>query len=115
MNNAIETDKASVNGEEKSTLTITYVLFGSALVFGITAIVGVILAHIQKGKCSDPILKSHYQWLIKTFWFGMLWSIIGYATIIIWVGFIVLFATWVWWIYRVVKGAISMGNHKAMY
>jgi len=45
----------------------------------------------------------------------MLWSIIGYATIIIWVGFIVLFATWVWWIYRVIKGAISMGNHKAMY
>ncbi|MCC6887980.1 MAG: hypothetical protein IT536_05530, partial [Hyphomicrobiales bacterium] len=39
---------------------VVYVLYFSAYFVGLTAIVGVIIAHVQGGS-GDPLLDSHYQ------------------------------------------------------
>jgi cytochrome c biogenesis protein ResB len=61
-------------------------------VIGISGIVGIVLAHLNRGK-SEAWLESHYTWAIRTFWLGLLGSpssasllffvIIGMFTIIL--------------------------------
>jgi len=46
---------------------VVYILYFTSYVIGITAIVGVVIAHVQIGSTTDPMLRSHYQWQIRTF------------------------------------------------
>ena len=51
---------------------------------------------------------SHYSWLIRTFWWGALWTTIGIILAIVAVGFVVLAVVWVWWVYRIIKGWLRL-------
>jgi uncharacterized membrane protein len=55
---------------------IVYILYFVAYFTGITALVGVIIAHIQVGS-ADPMLSTHYRFQIRTFWIGLLYVVIG--------------------------------------
>jgi uncharacterized membrane protein len=60
-------------------------------------------------------LQSHFRWQIRTFWFALLWGIIGAITTVILIGWAVLFANTVWVIYRLAKGWLRLNENKAMY
>lgn len=60
-------------------------------------------------------LESHFRWQIRTFWFGLLWAVIGVISFIILVGWFVLAANYIWMIYRVVKGWLNFNAAKPMY
>jgi uncharacterized membrane protein len=57
-------------------------------------------------------LESHFRWQIATFWWGLLWSVIGAILAFVLVGFIVLFADAVWIIYRIVKGWLRLAERR---
>ncbi len=83
---------------------LIYILYLIGLVFGITAIVGVVIAYTNKDDEMPDWLKSHYQYLISTFWKGLLMIVAGALLSLIIIGvFILLFWT-VWLIIRCVKG-----------
>ena len=48
------------------------------------------------------------------FWYGLLWAVIGAITAVFLVGFAVLFANFVWIIYRIVKGWLNLSDGKPM-
>jgi uncharacterized membrane protein len=56
-------------------------------------------------------VQSHYRFQIRTFWIGVLYSVIGMITVFIIVGFFWLCFVLVWWVVRCVKGmqAIAAG------
>jgi uncharacterized membrane protein len=60
-------------------------------------------------------LESHFRWQIRTFWFALLWSVIGVLTLVLVVGAFVLLGNLVWVIYRIVKGGLYLNDGKAMY
>lgn len=78
---------------------LTYILF----VLGLT-VIGVIIAHIKIRQAEDTWLHSHFIWLIRTFWWGLLWVVLGIATLPIGVGLVVLPAACIWLIYRIIRG-----------
>lgn len=98
----------------RSVTMITYVLFGLGYVVPLTTIVGVILAHIKRKDAVGTIYESHLTWLIRTFWFSMLGMIVGVLTMIILIGWIVILATAIWGIYRLVIGFIRFNDTQAI-
>jgi len=98
----------------RSLTQVVYVLYALSYFTGISAIVGIIINYIKKEEVAGTWLESHFRWQIRTFWFGMLWAVIGAATIVILVGFAVLFANFCWIIYRIVKGWLNLNDDKPM-
>jgi len=98
----------------KSLTQVVYVLYALSYFTGITAIVGIIINYVKKEEVAGTWLESHFRWQIRTFWFGMLWAVIGAATILIVIGMAILFANFCWIIYRIVKGWLNLNDNKPM-
>lgn len=93
-------------------LLISYICYLAALIVGITALVGVVIAYIQRGEVTGTWRESHYTWLIRTFWIGLLFAVIGTITTWILIGFLIWFATFVWYIVRLVKGWMAYSKEQ---
>src|SRR5215472_16758969 len=120
-----------------SVITVTlivYALFGAEAVVailshgfppiaplaGLVGIIGIILAYVKRGEAAGTWLASHYRWLIRTFWFSLLWGIIGAIIFVllalIIIGIIIGYAIWVattiWVLYRLVRGYMLFNESK---
>lgn len=89
------------------TARIIYILYLVGLAAGITAVIGVIMAYVNRD-AGPEWLRSHYEFQIRTFWIALLYSVIGIILSMILVGILVLLFTAVWLIIRVVKGFKSL-------
>ncbi|PLX10889.1 MAG: hypothetical protein C0598_09400 [Marinilabiliales bacterium] len=83
---------------------LMYILMLVGLAFGVTAIVAVVIAYINKDDPMPDWLKTHYQFIISTFWKGLLMLVVGAITSIIIIGIFILIFWTVWIIIRCVKG-----------
>ena len=102
----------------KSARTITmvvYALQAVAFFVGITAIVAIVINYVKQGDVRGTWLASHFRWQIRTFWFSLLWCVVGFALAFVMVGYLVLLADAVWVIYRIVKGWLRLVDGKPMY
>ena len=88
---------------------IVYFLYLGAVVFGVLAIVGVIMVYVSRNNAA-AWAADHYRFQIRTFWIGLLYGAIGLATTFIFVGWLVLLAALIWWIVRSVKGLQYLGQ-----
>jgi uncharacterized membrane protein len=71
------TDQVGYSTSEDRTMpAICYGLYLLAFATGITAIIGVIIAYAQRAT-AGPDMQSHYTFLIRTFWLGILFAIVG--------------------------------------
>ena len=98
----------------RSLAQAVYILYALSYFTGITAIIGIITNYIKQEEVAGTWLESHFRWQIRTFWFGMLWAVIGALTVFILVGIAVLFANFCWIIYRIVKGWLNLNDNKPM-
>jgi uncharacterized membrane protein len=90
---------------------IVYILYFVSYVIGITALIGVIIAHVQVGD-ADPFLRSHYQWQIRTFWIGLLYFVIGVILSFVIIGAVVLLWWFIWSLVRNVKGVLALNEKR---
>ncbi len=98
----------------KNLTQLVYVLYALSYFTGVTAIVGIIINYVKKEDVAGTWLESHFRWQIRTFWFGLLWAVIGGITAVFVVGLAILFANFVWIIYRIVKGWLNLNDNKPM-
>lgn len=106
------------NQEEKAAKDITtavYALQAASFLLGITFIVAVILNYLKRDVVRGSWLESHFEWQINTFWFCLLWTVAGVLTLFLGIGLLILPATYIWVIYRVVKGWLRLVEYKPMY
>jgi uncharacterized membrane protein len=96
--------------QEATTANTVYILYLVGLLVPVTPLVGVIMAYVNRGDAPDWV-QSHYRFQIRTFWIGVLYSVIGIITVFIIVGFFWLCFVLVWWVVRCVKGmqAVAAG------
>lgn len=133
----------------KDTAWIAYILHAvgylSAMMW--PALIGLVLNYAKRGAARGGYVDSHHEWLIRTFWYGLLWyllslgallwtawpvvqsvlrsisapgsivldwatilAVLGAATL----GGIGLLVTWLWLLYRVIRGVISLANSQPM-
>lgn len=92
-----------------------------AFLTGWPSIIAVILNYIKRSDVRHTWLESHFQWQIRTFWFGLLWialcGIFILATLGIGLLFVWLPITLVglWFVYRIVRGWVTLSDGRPMY
>lgn len=91
---------------------VVYILYLVGIVFGITSIIGVVMAYIYRSD-APAWLQTHYQFQIRTFWIGALFLILGVLTSAILIGYLILLFWLVWLIVRCVKGMKLLGQKQA--
>jgi uncharacterized membrane protein len=106
------------------TLAIIIGIVGAATVIGsfvggLPSIVAVILNYVKRRDARGTWADSHYRWQIRTFWFAVLWALIGWALVITVIGMVVgvpiLIALTAWLIYRIGRGWLRLRDQRPMY
>jgi uncharacterized membrane protein len=96
---------------DASLALIVYLLYGAGYFFVVPAIAGVIIAHI-KADDADPVLRSHYRFQIRTFWIGFLYITLGFVLSVVLIGIPILAWWFLWSLIRIIKGIMSVNEHK---
>jgi uncharacterized membrane protein len=104
-----ETQRPIVSDD--SLALIVYVLYGGGYFTGISALIGLIIAYV-KADDPDPVMRSHYQFQIRTFWIGLLYLVIGIPLCLALIGVPILVWWFVWTLIRIIKGSIAVDEHK---
>ena len=111
------------SGRPASTGTthILYLMHGIApFTAWLLALAAIIVGAFTRDSVRGTYLESHYSWLSRTFWWGLLWIVIcGIITTILVITVIGLIVAWVpftllflWYLYRVIRGWLLLNDGK---
>ena len=120
---------------DPSLITTTHIIYGlhtlsiligltsaitvvGAFVFGIPSIIAVIVNYVNQASARGTFLESHFRWQIRTFWFALMWILIGIVLFITIIGipiaWIVIVGAGIWVIYRIARGWLTLQDGKPM-
>jgi len=94
------------------TTKIIYILYLVGIVMPILTVIGLVMAYVNR-ETTDDWLNSHFQFQIRTFWLGLLFSMISGLLTIIFIGYFFLLVTALWFIIRCVKGLKYLDQQQA--
>lgn len=92
-----------------------YILQALSFLTGITALIAIIINYIKDEDVRGSWLQSHFSWQKSTFWYGLLWTLLGVLTTPFLIGYALLGAVSIWLIYRIARGWIYLVDGKEMY
>jgi uncharacterized membrane protein len=124
-------------GPAQGMVTLTHVMYGlhafsaitglmsaalvvTAFLTGWPSIIAVILNYVKRSEVRGTWLESHFNWQIRTFWWGLLWACLcgafvvmtlGIGVIVVWLPLLLLA---VWFIYRVARGWMALNDRRPM-
>lgn len=101
--------------DEKGKITLVYILQAIGFFVGLTFIAGVIVNYVQRSELHSDLAVSHSRWQIRTFWFSLLWTVVGSVLAFVFVGYFILLGNLIWTLYRVIKGWIRLNSNEPMY
>lgn len=99
----------------KTITTLVYALHAASFFIGITALVAIVINYVKLGDVRGSWLESHFRWQIRTFWFSLLWAVLGFLTVVFVIGYLILILNVVWVVYRVARGWLRLADGEAMY
>jgi uncharacterized membrane protein len=100
----------------KNLTMVVYGLQVLSVFVGVTAIVGIIINYVKRDDAVGTLYESHFDWQIRTFWWGLAWSIVGFVLLFAFgLGLIVWFVAGIWAIYRVVKGFLKLNDNQPVF
>ena len=115
-----------VQPNPQSGITLAHVLYGLHGLAPFTmltlAVVAMIIGAVKRDDVRDTWLETHFSWLSRTFWWGLLWWVIAWGAFWI-ISFVTLgvgalfawifpVAVFVWYLYRVLVGWLKLGDLK---
>ena len=117
-------ESLGVTDDTKSLKTIAHIVYlcqSLFFLYGITAVVGMVMNYVKLKKTKGTWLESHFRWQLKTFWLalvifiiGSLFLITGWASTVMisFIGILIIAANVVWIVYRVVRGWIALSRNQ---
>ncbi|TCB58787.1 DUF4870 family protein [Acinetobacter terrae] len=126
----------SIDKDSNRTLTlILYILYIIAIFSGgLLAVIALIINYVKRSDVRGSIFESHFTWQIRTFWWYLFWNIIafipffflfftgentdlfaGVALIATIFCLTVIGISWIWIVYRAIKGIIRLNDNEPMY
>ena len=103
---------SAVNGVLTSAFVVT------AFLSGWPSILAVLINYLKRDATRGTYLESHFRWQIRTFWFALLWLLVGAVLVITTVGiplaWILVTLIGLWVLYRMVRGVIRLMDQEAM-
>ena len=94
----------------KHVTTAVYALQVASFFVGVTFLIALIINYVKRPDVAGTYLESHFTWQIRTFWYGLLWGILGFISLILVIGYLILVASMVWVLYRVIKGWLKLNE-----
>jgi uncharacterized membrane protein len=94
------------------------VLVVTTFVTGWPSIIAVVLNYAKRSEVRDTWLDSHFGWQIRTFWFALLWLVVGAMVFVTFIGLPVAVVIWMltglWVLYRIARGWMALSAEKPM-
>jgi uncharacterized membrane protein len=127
--------RAGVPGVEPSLVTTTHVIYAlhalsvligltsaatviGAFVFGVPSLVAVLVNYARREAVRGTVLDSHFRWQIRTFWFALLWVVVGMVLFVTLLGIPLALLVWagatLWVMYRVGRGWLRLSRLEPM-
>ena len=98
--------------------TTFHTIVGS-FVGGLPSIVAVIMNYARRSATRGTYLESHFRWQIRTFWYALLWAVVCGLVMLTIIGIplaiLGLAVLGIWIAYRVIRGWLSLRDHRPMY
>lgn len=108
-------DGAEASDSERTTLLIAYILQAVSPFTGFLAsLISLVISYIKVSETRNGYIRSHHRYLIRTFWWTLLWGIVFGILCWVLIGFPLLLGLYIWWIYRLVKGFIAYSERRDM-
>jgi uncharacterized membrane protein len=89
-----------------------------AFVFGWTSIIAIIINYVKRSDIQGTFLESHFRWQATTFWWCVLWLVIGFVLYLVLVGFLLNWLVFgivgLWAIYRIIRGWLALNARESM-
>ena len=92
--------------DERQMALIIYILFLAPL-GGVTHVIGLVLAYAAR-QTAPAWLQSHYTYLIRSFWMGLLYFVIAGVLCAVLIGFALLPLVFVWFVVRCAVGLMRL-------
>lgn len=126
----------SIDKDSNRTLTLVlYILYIIAIFSGgLLAVIALIINYVKRNDVRGSIFESHFTWQIRTFWWYLFWNIIafipffflfftgentdlfaGVALISTTFCLTVIGISWIWIVYRAIRGIIRLNDNQPMY
>jgi uncharacterized membrane protein len=103
---------SAITGVMSAALVVT------AFLTGWPSIIAVIMNYVKRSEAAGTFLDSHFSWQLRTFWFALLWVVIGWLMIVTIIGAVIgvplLLGVGVWVLYRIARGWINLADRKPM-
>ena len=109
-----ERHHGNVEGAGDNRPLIIAALYLASFVTGITGLVGIVLAHMWQGDRQADWMASHYTYLIRTFWFGFLASMVAALLSIVFIGLLLFPVIAIWFGVRSVLSLMRASKHEPM-
>jgi uncharacterized membrane protein len=97
-----------------------YIFHGASLVFSMGAFswIPLIISYLKRDDAAGTFVYTHHNWQIRSFWWYLVWMVIGgllFATVIgIPLAFGVWGLAWLWKAYRLIKGLLDLNANQPM-
>ena len=103
---------SAVTGMVSPALVVT------AFLTGWPSIIAVVLNYVKRSEVRGTWLDTHFSWQIRTFWFALLWLLVGalaFATVLgIPVAVVLWIGTGIWVLYRIIRGWLALVSEKTL-
>lgn len=108
---------AANHQEQRTWAIVIYILHLLGAVLALPSIVGLVLNYVLRDDTS-PAIRSHHDWMIRTFWWTLGWTIL---TGILWITLLGIplamllgVGIWIWWMYRHIRGLVRLADYLSM-
>ncbi len=102
----------------KTTAWWLYVIHAVTFVFSLGAfsIVPLILNYLQRPSTEHTFVHSHHNWMIRSFWWYLVWMVVGFVFFATFIGipvaWLIWIGAWIWKAYRLVVGFTRISRNE---
>ena len=64
-------------------MKLIYILYLVSITLGVTILIGLVIAYMNRGQATGTWAESHYTYQIRTFWIGLLYSLISVVLMLV--------------------------------
>ena len=113
-----ETDFAAFEGKTQGDRTLMHMLYGLHTAAwasaGSLAVIALIVNYIKRADEHDAVYASHHNYMIRTFWWTLLWLVVTSPLylLLVFPGFIAHGIVLLWYLYRCVKGWLRFTDNR---
>jgi uncharacterized membrane protein len=111
---AIFSTVSTLEKSETAIPTLVYACYAAAFLYGLTMIIGVVVAYSYRESASGKWYQSHYDYQIAIFWKSLIFFLLAVPlTFVYGLGMVIMLGTYIWVIVKIVKGWRCLAEGKS--